>query len=408
MNKKSAIIILTVFLLLISSAHAYNTTLCLVTGYTYNASSDLIPDAGTTINITLQRLDGTVGYLETTVAGGFFLHLFHNCTPSVDNFTVHAWYGAYYGNNTTAADYNLEINVTTNETVAVSAPENFTIMSNSTGFANLSWSEVSDATTYNIYYSDNYSKLLDLDTDSLPAGVTNVTGLTDLNWTDTGSNELYQRFYRVASVLGSTENLSSETKGWLRLEYASSGLTMLSTPHNNSVITLGLVSSVGDPLPTIPANSLDYISFYNFGSWETSTYRNIAGWRWTTGDMSTISFNRGYFVNILTPCNITYCGTLLTSNHTVNFPSTGLTMAGWPSYTNYTLGLVSSVGDPLLTDPANSLDYISFYNFGSWETSTYRNIAGWRWTTGDMSTMTPGRGYFVNILTANNLTFAIQ
>ncbi|MFH1683219.1 MAG: hypothetical protein ABIA37_05485 [Candidatus Woesearchaeota archaeon] len=74
----------------------------------------------------------------------------------------------------------------------------------------LNWSNVSAATSYNLYYSSNISAIMLLNTSNIPGDVNNISGITLLNWTDTTANQTQKRYYTVSAVKGTAENLTTD------------------------------------------------------------------------------------------------------------------------------------------------------------------------------------------------------
>ena len=74
----------------------------------------------------------------------------------------------------------------------------------------INWSNITQAESFTVYFSSNLISMLELNTSAIPFDVINVTGLTDTNFTDVTVQEDEARFYRVSSVRGTNENLSTE------------------------------------------------------------------------------------------------------------------------------------------------------------------------------------------------------
>lgn len=77
----------------------------------------------------------------------------------------------------------------------------------------LNWTNVSNAQSYIMYYSTNLSKLENLDTSSIPAGVYSISNIPSNEWNDTNLTGIPVRYYRVAAVRGQAQNLSLNLAG---------------------------------------------------------------------------------------------------------------------------------------------------------------------------------------------------
>ena len=363
-----------VFLILLSSAHAYNTTLCLVYGYVFNSTGGVINQSGLVVNVTLDRgARGSAVYPETTVAGGFYLHLFHNCSPGTDNYTVEAWSGAYYGNNSSTANFTLELNVSASTAQSIGKPVNYTATRNGSGVL-LNWSTVSGATGYYIYYDTNATRLQRLNSSSSAGANVTLIGSANSSWNDTGAGSFNERYYRVAAYLGSVKNFTVNTTGKFNvLIFASGGVghTMCALPMIQNISATSLPSvDVGGSVFTVNtgANMSWVYAYWDGGAWDTSQ------------GLSKMIFGTGYyFKDISTGQNITInVGTLPngTINQTIESTNGGIghTMLGWESLQNTSVSSAlgsASVGASIFTVNRGASDswVYAYWDGGAWDTT---------------------------------------
>ncbi len=59
--------------------------------------------------------------------------------------------------------------------------------------ANLNWSYVWSANSYNLYYSSNISAIMTLNLSNIPSDVSNFSNITNLNYTDTTAYQVQKR-----------------------------------------------------------------------------------------------------------------------------------------------------------------------------------------------------------------------
>jgi len=76
--------------------------------------------------------------------------------------------------------------------------------------ADLNWTYVSTANSYNIYYSSNISAIMTLDLNNIPLDVIKIENITATNWTDWNASEVQKRYYTVSTVQINTECLTSD------------------------------------------------------------------------------------------------------------------------------------------------------------------------------------------------------
>ena len=95
-------------------------------------------------------------------------------------------------------------NMTNTTNVTLPAPN---ISISYDGNVSVNWSD-ENASSYTVFYSSNISAIVLLNTSNIPSDVYNVSGITALNWTDLNHSDDTRRYYTVASVNGTSMNLS--------------------------------------------------------------------------------------------------------------------------------------------------------------------------------------------------------
>jgi len=148
-----------------------------------------------------------------------------SCGNMTENSTCSkSWRVFATGENSTTwaffVKYNVSQTVDQTESVYVTINDSIDLMSLSITSVNsttafLEWSAVSGVTSYKVYYSDNITQLLSLDTEAPGPSVSNITVL-GTTWTDSGISGLRERYYRVSAV-GSEEVLSEDSLGLFRV-----------------------------------------------------------------------------------------------------------------------------------------------------------------------------------------------
>ncbi|MBU1111890.1 MAG: hypothetical protein KJ896_03850, partial [Nanoarchaeota archaeon] len=79
--------------------------------------------------------------------------------------------------------------------------------------SDLNWTNVTNALSYTLYYSDNLCEIINMNLNNISYGIRNITGLTYLNSTDFNASNNQSIYYRVSAVRGSLENLSLDIVG---------------------------------------------------------------------------------------------------------------------------------------------------------------------------------------------------
>lgn len=257
------------------------------------------------------------------------------------------------------------------------APENLRIKKTDNTTITLSWNPVADAVSYNIYYNDNATVLLQL---ALATAQPQVSGLTDSYYLD--SELVGQRYYAIAAINGTNKNLSSAVIA--RFDLA------ITVPQ--TIISLPLIL---DDLNISKAfdngNENDMIYSYDTALNKTVAVQRI-NQNWY-GDFSLVSYDKAYVFKPTADYNITLIGTVPTNNYTLSLvqssgiPGTGreVNLAGWFSSQK-------KCGFSTLLSQAKSGDSIFAYNSASktYDTAVKQSDGSWQ---GTLDCFEPGRGY---------------
>jgi len=74
----------------------------------------------------------------------------------------------------------------------------------------LNWTNITNAASYTVYYTDDLCEMMSLNLNNVSSAISNVSGITDINWTDSNAPDNQTRYYSVSSVRGISENLSED------------------------------------------------------------------------------------------------------------------------------------------------------------------------------------------------------
>jgi len=327
----------------------------------YNVTDDsAIANCSLVLNDIINQTNSSViinastnNFTATLIDGNYNWSI--NCTDSA-------------GNTGVSDVYNLTINIT--EAGLISSP-NITIrLSDDNKSVTLNWSNISNADSYRLYYSDNVSLIIYLNISNVPSNVYNIT-LTDANYTD--ANLTSQRYYRVSAVLGSAENLSQQTVGKYIIGLEQ-GLNAFSIIFNSTENNLSQV------LRTDVPGAIKTVYYYN-GSYTKVDYLN--------NYTKEIAFKQSnaLFVNSVLLYNLTLVGYV--QNTTINL-SSGLNLVGSPYY--YDLPLNESLN----TDPSNCIKTI--YRFNSYNNYSKIDVVDNKivdFTNSSIKYLERGRAYWV-------------
>ncbi|MBT7930284.1 hypothetical protein HN698_00005, partial [Candidatus Woesearchaeota archaeon] len=291
-------------------------------------------------NLTLYIWNGSnliYNTTNTTITGTQNESSFPYTLPTAINYT---WNCLGFDNSTNGdwsqqGNYTLEIV----EITAIDAPTALSITNINDSALYLNWTNVTDADSYTVYYSTNVSQILNLNTSNLGDAVTNVTGISILNWTDTSSGSVTERYYRVAAIRLSNDNVTNSTVGKYDIEVVEA------TGIPGSDVDLNLIS-----IPLIPndysintiinqSSNSDLIYRYNTDTQNYQSTQFFAGFGWF-GDFDEFEPGVGYaFKPVAASYNFTVLGTVPAGNLTVTvknatgIPGSGidLNLIGWHS-----------------------------------------------------------------------------
>ena len=238
----------------------------------------------------------------------------------------------YYNWSVNCTDYDGNFNISeTRSFTVIRGPDDISInISSDNSSIELNWTFVTNADSYNIYISTNY-------TAGFP-GMPNITGITDLNWTDFNGFDSERRYYKVATVKGDAEALSEKTAG-KHTTLLQTTWNLLSIPFNLTNWLLNNGSNNGRDIFTQPSSCINTLWRFNSSnqSYERTDYSGI----WQSGSESEFTYlehGRGYWAEVNTDCNITFYGIVPGENKTY------ILNEYWNVMGHY------SVKDPLLED----------------------------------------------------------
>jgi|GEM_PF-546975 len=249
-------------------------------------------------------------------------------------------------------------------------------------------------------------------TDTVLADTTGVVGDLDTHY-----------YYAVTAVVGEDESEVTGEAGEFDL-YCDVGYNLVSWPvviHSDVVQTVFADSGgTGCQLTGgYPATNADQVKYYDAstGSWSTAWYK-VGGpggsYLWK-GDLAAVEVDKGYWIVIPdghSAVTLTLTGTANPGTRTVpvqpglshNYVGTCWTMERpLNGTTGDDCGLLASN----LTGgyPATASDKIRYYDGASWYLAWYKiggpGSDGWQ---GDMSSLEPGNGYILEVLTGNAFT----
>ena len=342
----------------------------------WNGSNSSMTLSGSGNNVTCYK--NTTNLLD----GNYTFKVYANDTSSIGNVTHSRWvYINYLGPTTPPQNLSAEMNAN-NQSV------------------DLSWSPVSGAQWYLIYYTYNASNLLN---ESLMRGekVANRSGQFNTSWTDAGDSAYISWYYRVVAV-GTSNATSVSVVGRFRVPVLQANLSgakmnlvsLPITPTNSSISNI--IRAAPSNLTTISYFSANatiprYISaVYKAGAWN--------------GPLTQLQPGKSYVVTNTQGFNFTFAGTV--PNETVQVVVNATNSTPGRIEVN-TLGWTSSVITYDLNSTLNATgmaagDTVSYYNASSlaFETIT-RDANGW---TGDFNCLQPGKGYFFTA--QNNYTWS--
>ncbi len=256
----------------------------------------------------------------------------------------------------------------------------------------LSWSNLS-ADNYSIWISDNVSWIMNDSSLGLP----NVTGITDLNWSDPTAGSVKKRFYRLGITYNNLQNISLETVGKFDIPIYSCDSSVPGAEFNSF------------SLPLIPSNRSinnifrwntqnDAFGFYNETGEKFDGVVYFSGFGWT-GPFDELNLSYSYWVFVTSQdYNLTVTGKVPTRNQ--SFPMVFADSSA-PGVERYTLPWKSAYTrygvDDTFPSNATPFDAVMIYNTSTfaWDGILYFAGIGWQ---GQFNATIPGGGYsFVNV-----------
>ncbi len=299
----------------------------------------------------------------------------------------------------TSARYNWSINCTDYDGNSnISETRNFTVIagpldidiniSSDNSSIEINWSAAQFAESYNIYITTNYT----LGFSSTP----NITGITDLNWTDINGFDSNRRYYKVAAVKGDTAALSTKTVGKHTNELIPTW-NLISIPFNISEWLL-YDGINGRDIFTQPGNCIMSLWRYNASnqSWERTDYNGV--WTPASGSENFLALEdgRGYWAEISSACNITFYGNVPVNNRSYNLETLWNMMGHYSS--KDPLLQDESVMKPINVVPENSVEIILRYNTvaNKFEVTVHYPGYGWwpSFNNQDFIYLNPMKGYY--------------
>ncbi|MBU1111806.1 MAG: hypothetical protein KJ896_03430, partial [Nanoarchaeota archaeon] len=185
---------------------------------------------------------------------------------------------------------------------------------------NLNWTSVSGASSYTIYHSSNISSIMNLNVSSVPGDVSSVTGLSDLNWTDTNASDVQRRYYTVSATVSGNETLTSDRPvGKFTYYYTTPNSTTYGTLSSNRIVLyLNASYSAEDFLQEIPASlnpTLSKLEKSNTsGEYLTTHVRGL-----NDGNNFTLEFSEGYQLTVDSEFNHTVVGVVAMTPYNLSY-----------------------------------------------------------------------------------------
>ncbi len=283
--------------------------------------------------------------------------------------------------------YNITV---TSAAAAIAAPQNLTSdLAVNNQSVILNWSQVSGAEGYYIYYSDNLTWIMQLNSSNAPAtGNITLLGASNISWIDNSANQSTQRFYALTSYSGSIKNFTVDRMGKFDINLVS-GEGTFSIPLNET-------RPIGEYMTAL-AGAGQTIMTYS-GGW-LMTFWDGTGWDSGFG-FPNLTLDNGYLTTGFTAArNITNINIVPTGNITTSIPS-GEGTFGWNSVTtegnlmgNALLNLTGEAGGPTI------MTYSGGWLMTFWDGTAWDNSFGF-------STFQAGSGYLTTGFTnPANMTY---
>ncbi|MFH1439761.1 MAG: S8 family serine peptidase [Candidatus Woesearchaeota archaeon] len=346
-----------------------------------------------TATIAVMTYNSTSAYYEYNRTFADADNFIYNISCSAPNF-----YQRNSSNTTSISDINA---------IYPWQPTNHSIVLNDNITVTLSWNSTKDAGSYGIFYDNNVTLLWEFNDTSTP----NITGITDLNYTDNTINATAQRYYKIVAENSSRINASNVTLGVFKKELPAttgnpnSGIEqiIISVPLNVTNLTLANLISTSSEL----ASNNDMIYTYNTTSDKSTasqpeSVQFFSGLGWY-GDFDKFNLNQGYiFKPVASAYNITFVGFVPTTNSTITINSStniaGNTSSGTKAELNV-IGLNTAQQKcDLDTIFYGATDGDSIFRYNT-VTAAYETVSydGTNWS-GDFNCINAGEGYEMRIV----------
>jgi hypothetical protein len=294
------------------------------------------------------------------------------------------------------------------EAAGIAFPKNFTaVLAANRQDVILNWTSVSGADGYKIWYDENVTKMLQINSStSLAANVT-LTGENNNSWIDTNANLSTKRFYAVAAYKSSAINFTGNRTGKFNIQIYNETDSV-----GQSMISIPLIPSSGN-LPLSDAISFDIgedfwgaiimnVDENGYDAWASSSYDGI-GW---SGQFTSLDIGKAYYFDgfqkehtIVNVGIVPTGGIIQYINNETGL--IGQTMLGWTSFSQGDLNslLQFDIGEDFWGAIIMGVDE---NGYDAWASSSYDGIS---WS-GQFTSLNPGRGYYFDgFQKKHNLTY---
>lgn len=228
-----------------------------------------------------------------------------------------------------------------------------TWLSNQSSFIN--WSAVDGAESYSIYMTDNLTEGF--------SATPNVTGLTQLNYTDSTANQTVRRFYRISAIRDTVETFAEVDLGKYETDLFT-GFNLISIPFLLYEYTLKNATNNGYIFETNKTNSNCITSLWRYSESEGHKRTDWLAGEFipATGSEDFIELNetKAYWLELNESCRLFTVGEVLDFNLSINLDD-GLTATSWTSGEDKKL---PTDYEPIIfhTNPPYSIEAINRFN----------------------------------------------
>jgi hypothetical protein len=250
----------------------------------------------------------------------------------------------------------------------------------------LNWTNVS-ADTYNIYISTDPNNF---------SSTPNVTGITDLNWTDINANNTQQLFYKVEAVKGPATNMSLETG----CKYTYFIISSSDTLRGKNLITLACNRTIDAETFLLLSQNSSYLTQLN--RWDNAEVENFQSHpKGSTVNNYSMALGRGYLMFTTENNSFTLTGYAINSSVTLDLIASADSLKG-KNYVGLPFTQTGHTAETFVQGTING-SYITQLN--RWDNPEVENYQSHpRGSTVNNFTMdVPGRGYL--FFTTENETY---